>query len=302
MNNKVKNKALYCVFGILSLIQTGYSQEAGNQAFASIQYGFEHIVDTTKRDQPHKEHMILYIGREGSIYKNYTLEQKMKEAQKRMEESGAIAGGRNQAFALHINGVSNEELYTFPGQQELTTVNQIGKTTYYIPESYPEINWKVTDDKKTIGGYSCQKAIGHFGGRSYSAWFTMALPFPYGPWKLHGLPGLILEAEDDKKEVIFRYMGFDKLSDVQVDLPIQIPQNAIKTNAASFRKAKVAFDKDPTGNMMRSAPQGANVKTKMVFKDANGRELSPDEARAMREMATKKQATQMNNPLELDNK
>jgi len=49
----------------------------------------------------------------------------------------------------------------------------------------------------------CQKAEGDFRGRHYIAWFSNKILIPDGPWKLCGLPGLILEAYDEKKTVYF---------------------------------------------------------------------------------------------------
>lgn len=68
----------------------------------------------------------------------------------------------------------------------------------------PKINWKITTESKKVGTFLCFKAIALFRGRNYEAWFTPDLPIPTGPWKLHGLPGLILEAQDTKAE--FKYI------------------------------------------------------------------------------------------------
>lgn len=65
------------------------------------------------------------------------------------------------------------------------------------------IKWKITNEKKKIGEFECQKAIGEFRGRTYNAWFTLEIPLPFGPWKLNGLPGLILEAYDDADYIYF---------------------------------------------------------------------------------------------------
>ena len=56
---------------------------------------------------------------------------------------------------------------------------------------------------KTISGFKAQRAEGLFRGRKYIAWFTNEIPIKYGPWKLNGLPGLILNVSDDKNEVMF---------------------------------------------------------------------------------------------------
>lgn len=73
----------------------------------------------------------------------------------------------------------------------------------YLKEEIPEINWNITDGTKEIGNYNVQKATGQFRGRHYTAWFTRKIPLPYGPWKLHGLPGLILQAYDESGNIYF---------------------------------------------------------------------------------------------------
>jgi GLPGLI family protein len=75
----------------------------------------------------------------------------------------------------------------------------------YVKEEIPKINWSITEDKKNIGNFECLKAVGTFRGREYTAWFTKSIPLAYGPWKLQGLPGLILEAYDINKEVYFYF-------------------------------------------------------------------------------------------------
>ncbi len=73
----------------------------------------------------------------------------------------------------------------------------------YIKEKKYTINWKLLNETKKIGNFDCKKAIGIFRGREYTAWYTEKIPVPYGPWKLQGLPGLILEAYNKEQEIYF---------------------------------------------------------------------------------------------------
>ncbi len=56
--------------------------------------------------------------------------------------------------------------------------------------------WTITDSIKNCLGYDCVMATAKFRGRKWIAWFTPEIPISDGPWKLCGLPGLILEAYD----------------------------------------------------------------------------------------------------------
>jgi len=64
--------------------------------------------------------------------------------------------------------------------------------------SYAEILqspvWRISTETQTIIGYRSQKATTRFGGRDWTVWFTPDIPISEGPWKLRGLPGLILKA------------------------------------------------------------------------------------------------------------
>ena len=72
----------------------------------------------------------------------------------------------------------------------------LGKYNSQYSEPLPQQSWIITFDTHELLGYTCQKATCHFRGRNYVAWFAPDIPVRQGPWKLGGLPGLILKAHD----------------------------------------------------------------------------------------------------------
>ena len=81
----------------------------------------------------------------------------------------------------------------------------------HVTSPYDKFAWELTGRSKRIGKYLCREAKVKFTegsrngkpiDRSYIAWFTPQLPYPYGPAGIDGLPGLILELYFDERAII----------------------------------------------------------------------------------------------------
>lgn len=91
--------------------------------------------------------------------------------------------------------------------------NKISKTMlnhkFYSGEEFlieiPFFEWKLTQETRKIGDYTCYKAttIKYVEGRNGKmerkviAWYTTQIPYNFGPKDYNGLPGLILELQED---------------------------------------------------------------------------------------------------------
>ena len=83
---------------------------------------------------------------------------------------------------------------------------------YYQYEETIEIpDWNILPDTAMILNYPCQKAICTWRGRNYTAWFTENIPISEGPYKFHGLPGLIMKITDEKNHYSWEIKGIEKV-------------------------------------------------------------------------------------------
>ena len=64
-------------------------------------------------------------------------------------------------------------------------------------EPTPDIVWTLTNDTLTVSGYYCQTATCKFRGVAWTVCYTEEIPSSAGPWRLRGLPGLIVKAESE---------------------------------------------------------------------------------------------------------
>jgi GLPGLI family protein len=93
-----------------------------------------------------------------------------------------------------------------------TTLKQRVQADTYIISDDKKIDWKIGTETQKIMNYTVQKATTNFGGRNWVAWFTTDLPFPDGPYKFHGLPGLIVKLEDSTGSHIMTMVANKKLN------------------------------------------------------------------------------------------
>jgi GLPGLI family protein len=123
--------------------------------------------------------------------------------------------------------------------------------------------WNITSDTLTVLGYLCQKATTNFRGRTYDVWFTSDIPVNDGPWKLYGLPGLILKAQDSENIFSFEIIGLEQLNP-SVDISMA-KSDYIKASRKDLEKLK----KKKSGGMAVNV-NGGNV---IIVQKKNNSEL-----------------------------
>jgi len=112
-----------------------------------------------------------------------------------------------------VRGAPMARVYKNYPQGQVTVTDNISTNSYiYTDELHPQ-NWEILDSVKTILDYPVQMAVSDFRGRRWTAWFAPDIPISDGPWKLSGLPGLIMAAYDAKKHYRFHIVGIEKVQD-----------------------------------------------------------------------------------------
>lgn len=85
--------------------------------------------------------------------------------------------------------------FIFPHEYEGSERLREGDQSSGMPT--PDIAWTLTDDTLTVSGYHCQQATTMFRGVEWTVWYTEEIPSSAGPWRLRGLPGMIVEAKNE---------------------------------------------------------------------------------------------------------
>lgn len=188
----------------------------------------------------------LYITRKDSLESLNIIGQK---------EVRTADGGASFAVSTNKEGFQ----YFFDKDKDSVYSRDIGFK--YVKDKAPSINWNITNETKKIGRFTVQKALTRFRGRNYTVWYAPQIPLPYGPWKLQGLPGIIIEAYNSDKSIFWYFKSIEYPTDRSYLLkPIYKPKEKVWITFDQFKNFLIQKYKDAViaGRMVA---EKMNIKT-----------------------------------------
>jgi len=173
-------------------------------------------------------------------------------------------------------------IWTDLPEGKMTSREFFAPNMFRIEEPMEAQRWTLTDDTLTVSGYACKTASCSYAGKEWTACYTEEIPSTAGPWKLHGLPGLIVEAKDAEGIHSFHLRTLEQKT---VTMTTKFAPTDIREKPNRFIKQrnKVLCDKryakNPRyylrGDLRTASMQAApNVWFSFLYtRDANGRVL-----------------------------
>lgn len=250
---------------VINIVDTSEVTKADSidQAVFTVQYETKFMPDTLKPEKISEETMMLKVGKQSSVYYSYArfLTDSIIEVDK-------ANGASMDIIRQHLNEYSAKVSYkiykNYPAGKT-TVLDQLAMNRFRCEETSDIPKWQIHPETMNILSYPCQRATCTFRGRDYEAWFTMEIPRSEGPWKLQGLPGLILKAQDTQGHYIFECSGITQVREYN---PIMFSANNYEpVSRKNLNKMYERFATDPVGYSTASAP---NVK--IVIRNESGQE------------------------------
>ena len=190
------------------------SKVYAQSALDTVSYRFVYDVQarmfekyTAKQSDEHR----LDIGKNGiSHYYSYWQSRNLQVLDSTRRQGGSI---QDYERVLHEQGIQPSNFLYFifknypqTGQQ---TVDYPNMELFQYQEPMGQ-DWEFVDGDTIILEHPCQKAICQYHGRTWTAYYATDIPISDGPWKLCGLPGLILRAYDHSDSFIFNCVGISQ--------------------------------------------------------------------------------------------
>ncbi|MBW7674587.1 GLPGLI family protein [Chryseobacterium chendengshani] len=151
-------------------------------------------------------------------------------------------------------------------------------------------NWKLVDETMVINTIICKKAEITSKGRNWIAWYSPEIPFPYGPYKFSGLPGLIIKITDDK-------------GDFDFELVKSVPQSQLKGKLVNIKKSRYTEAVETTQAKLKQAVRNADANATALLASYGTTIIKGQEMLRQKEKEREK-ATEENkkyeNPIELE--
>ena len=191
---------------------------------------------------------------------------------------GRASQEMENAFIMH-----HQNVLTDVERSEVIAVEPIYPHRYESHEPMAKIDWTLTEDTLTISGLLCRRATGSLYGKQWTAWYCEEIPSSAGPWKLRGLPGLIIKAEDS--EGIHCFTLYETKNEVRDINTIGNPeyQKLSRKKLMTFKKKTLGnprYAKEPTYYVPKGADQvvEVNLNGTMYYVGMNSHMMTPQKS------------------------
>lgn len=240
------------IFFLFCCVVYGQTAQKANATQANIEYQF-----FGNLFMPTSYYATLYINKDISLFYEKPNHNAIREEPK--PENGEVY--QSLTTSKKTNFIE-PYLKIDRSKREIFFFEEIGANLFLVQDTYEDLKWTITKETKTLQGFLCTKATLNFRGRDWVVWFTTDIPLSFGPWKFHGLPGLILEVYDITNKYTWRAV---KIEYKESDL--------FKKDFASLMKAK---NKKPISYqqfLADSKEYDDNVDAEMMKNDPNLRDV-----------------------------
>ncbi|HMU07558.1 MAG TPA: GLPGLI family protein [Kaistella sp.] len=270
----------------------GFSK-AQNQRFT---YEYKFVSDSTKKENIEKEFMVLDVNPKGSKFYSY---EKFRadslvtiELERQKNSNSEIISIQNYYKGKIHYTVSK----TYPNFETFYLIG-MGMDTYKVSDERKAV-WKILPVKEKIGEFNTQKAETELFGRKWTAWFATEIPIHDGPYKFHGLPGLIVKLTDKTNSHSFELKAVKKFFENDKPKPASpfVTSPEISINQKQYQKMYLELRNDPAKTLREMLSQGGEMK--LIGQD--GKELNPADEIRKREQKGKEDRAKDNNIIELD--
>lgn len=155
--------------------------------------GYKHKLNQSLTNDPSSAMESGKIDLDSEEIQNQLREAGLTSDQIRAIRSGPTIDSRTQ-FMLEYDQAPEFFMTTADSVFDIR-VGMKNKEVLGFPRSI--LQWELHEEMRDINGYQCQKATINYFGRTFTAWFSPEIPLNAGPYLFSGLPGAIVELNDD---------------------------------------------------------------------------------------------------------
>ena len=197
------------LFAMVSFYNVLSQEKLDDVVFRAV-YTFSYKTRPDQTEYAKSDLMFLDIGEKTSKF--YSRNQELRDSIRHAAMMEDLPPGESIESAKGYKRGTPHTYYMLQDIKKIRVTTEYVLYGYMYEEPLLMPKWTMLDDTMTLVGYPCRRATAQYLGREWEVYFTTDIPLNKGPWKLWGLPGLILRAEDKDRYFLYELNNFEKQS------------------------------------------------------------------------------------------